>query len=108
MRGSPIVNKNMLNALVIDLEYWFCAEEIRELATDVSDDQIIGSTTPILELLDKYRIRATFAVQGTVAEKHPDFIKLIHNKGHEIASHAYSHKPVHVLGRQGFEEEIEK
>ncbi|MBF8265398.1 MAG: polysaccharide deacetylase family protein, PEP-CTERM locus subfamily, partial [Dehalococcoidia bacterium] len=98
----------MLNALVIDLEYWFCAEEIRELATDVTDDQIIGSTTPILELLDKYRMRATFAVQGTVAEKHPDFIKLIHNKGHEIASHAYSHKPVHVLGRQGFEEEIEK
>ena len=98
----------MLNALVVDLEYWFCAEEIREMVTEISDDQIIESTTPILDLLDKYNIKATFAVQGAVGEKHPEFIKAIYDKGHEIASHAYSHKPVHVLGKQGFEEEIKK
>lgn len=98
----------MLNALCIDLEYWFCAEEIRELATKVEDDQIVESTTPLLDLLDAYKIKATIAVQGAVAEKHPNFIKAIFDKGHEVASHAYSHKPVYVLGKQAFEEEIKK
>ncbi|MBI4287641.1 MAG: polysaccharide deacetylase family protein [Chloroflexi bacterium] len=98
----------MLNALCIDLEYWFSAEEVRERAGDVADDQIVESTAPILELLDAYKVKATFAVLGAVGEKHPELVKAIHSKGHEIASHAYSHTPVYALGKEKFEDEIRR
>lgn len=98
----------MINALVIDLEHWHCIELLRNRVPDNPVDQVPESTRPILDLLDKYNIKATFAVLGTVAEQHPELIKEIYDKGHEIASHAWSHKTLHSLGKNAFEEEIKK
>jgi len=98
----------MINALVIDLEHWHCIELLRNRVPDNPVDQVPESTRPILDLLDKYNIKATFAVLGTVAEQHPELIKEIYDKGHEIASHAWSHKTLHELGKDAFEDEIKK
>lgn len=98
----------MDNALRIDLEYWHNDSFVMEYLSGGKDDQMPESVTPILELLDKYSIKATFAVLGVVAEQHPDLVKAIFNKGHEIASHGYSHKLLHELGREKFEQEIAK
>ena len=98
----------MINALVIDLEHWHCIELLRNRVPENPVDQVPESTRPILDLLDKYNIKATFAVLGTVAEQHPELIKEIYDKGHEIASHAWSHKTLHSLGKNAFEEEIKR
>jgi peptidoglycan-N-acetylglucosamine deacetylase len=98
----------MINALVIDLEHWHCIELLRNHIPENPVDQVPESVRPILDLLDKYEIKATFAVLGTVAEQHPELIKEIYDKGHEIASHAWSHKTLHELGKDAFEEEIKK
>lgn len=98
----------MINALVIDLEHWHCIELLRNHIPENPVDQVLESTRPILDLLDKYEIKATFAVLGTVAEQHPELIKEIYDQGHEIASHAWSHKTLHELGKDAFEEEIKK
>lgn len=98
----------MINALVIDLEHWHCIELLRNHIPENPVDQITESTRPILDLLDKHKIRATFAVLGTVAEQHPELVKEIHDKGHEIASHAWSHRTLHELGKEAFEDEIKK
>jgi len=98
----------MLNALSIDLEYWWCSEFLTKYLPEEKEDLIIESVNPLLELLDKYNTRATFFVLGTVAEKYPDLVEEIYRKGHEIASHAYSHKTLYELGKEGFEEEIKK
>jgi len=45
----------------------------------------------ILELLDKYDLEATFFVPGKVAENWPDVIKQIHEAGHELGHHGYTH-----------------
>lgn len=45
----------------------------------------------ILELLDRYDLRATFFVPGKVAQNWPDTIQAIHNAGHEIGHHGYTH-----------------
>jgi len=97
----------MKNALTIDLEFWYSAELIRPYVQD-APDLIIEMTIPILDLLDIHKTKATFFVLGEVAEKYPDLISDIYNRGHEIASHAYSHKPLSELGRVGFENEIYK
>jgi len=69
---------------------------------------LFDSLYPLLELLDKHNTKATFFVLGAVAEKYPQLIEEIYKKGHEIASHAYSHTTLYELGREGFEEEIKK
>jgi polysaccharide deacetylase family protein (PEP-CTERM system associated) len=69
-------------------------------------NQIVAAVTPLLNLLDRYDTKATFFVLGVVAEEHPELIKIIYEKGHEMGSHAYSHKTLYELGKKGFEEEI--
>ncbi len=44
----------------------------------------------ILELLEKYRVKATFFVLGTTAEKYPDTVQAAAKAGHEIAGMGYS------------------
>ena len=46
----------------------------------------------ILSTLEEYQVHATFFVLGIWAEKYPEAVKLIYEKGHEIGNHSYSHK----------------
>ena len=98
----------MMNALTIDLEPWHASEFLAKYLPEEKDDQIEEAVRPILELLDKNKTRATFFVLGSVAEKYPEVVREIYDKGHEIASHAYSHNTLDKLGETKFEEEIEK
>lgn len=98
----------MQNSLTLDLEYWWDAEFLKPFVFEKKDDLIIESLNPVLAILRKYRIKATFFIQGKVAEKYPDIIDHIALDGHEIGSHAYSHKRLHQLGKMNFEEEIKK
>jgi len=96
----------MINALSIDLEYWWCSEFLTKYLPEKKEDLITESLTPLLDILDKYNVNATFFVLGIVAEKHPEIVEDIYEKGHEIASHAYSHKPLYELEKEEFEKEI--
>lgn len=75
-----------------------------EYGKDISfEDQIAISkagTIAILDILDKYSVKATFFCTVTFAENIPDLIKRITETGHELASHGYYHsdfKPEHLL-----------
>jgi peptidoglycan/xylan/chitin deacetylase (PgdA/CDA1 family)/NADP-dependent 3-hydroxy acid dehydrogenase YdfG len=46
----------------------------------------------ILALLARYGISATFFIPGEVADKHPDLVREVVDKGHEVAHHSYSHR----------------
>lgn len=94
------------NALVIDLEFWYSPEFVRKHVQKHDDDQMPESVTPLLELLEAQKTRATFAVLGTVAERHPSLVKSIFDRGHEIASHGYSHRMLDDLTEDEFEQEI--
>ena len=47
---------------------------------------------PILDVLDQKNVKCTFFVGGVWVEKNSELLKKIYDKGHEIASHGYSHK----------------
>lgn len=106
--GERVFREQIKNAMVVDLEHWYSPELLRDYLPVQNTDQDVESIQPILTLFDKYNVKATFAILGSVAERHPELIKEIYNRGHEIASHAYSHKMLHELGKEGFEEEIKK
>lgn len=98
----------MKNFFTVDLEEWHCEKIFPGFNPDKCNDLVIDSTLPLLKLLDKYNVKATFFVLGTVIEKYPFLIKEIDKKGHEIASHGYSHTPIIKLTKESFEKEIIK
>ena len=89
----------MFKYLTFDLEDWF---HILDHPKTTYPDQWIEFPTrieitlePILELCDRYDIKATFFCLGWVAEKYPHLIKRIYEKGHHIGTHGYAHQLVY-------------
>lgn len=98
----------MINALTIDVEPWHVGHLISQYTPSEKHDQIEESIKPILDLLGRHQTRATFFILGVVAEKYPEIVREIYDKGHEIASHGYSHKTLYELREVGFEEEVDR
>lgn len=46
----------------------------------------------LLDLLDEYKVKATFFTLGAICEQYPDKVKDIANRGHEIGCHGYYHE----------------
>lgn len=46
----------------------------------------------LLDLYDEFGLKATFFYTGYIANLYPEVVKMAHSRGHEIASHGYSHK----------------
>ncbi|MGQ9557400.1 MAG: polysaccharide deacetylase family protein [Desulfurispora sp.] len=56
------------------------------------DDGPSNTFTPqVLEILARYRARATFFVVGRQVERSPALVARIHAAGHEIGNHTFSH-----------------
>lgn len=49
-------------------------------------------TEQVLEILDKYNVKATFCMLGTNMKQHPDLVSKVLEKGHEICNHSFTHK----------------
>ena len=57
------------------------------------DDGPSQKITPqILEILDRYDVKATFFTLGSRIELYPEIVKQTYEAGHYIANHGYSHK----------------
>jgi polysaccharide deacetylase family protein (PEP-CTERM system associated) len=97
-----------LNALSIDLEDWYHPELVRKRVGNSPVPQIAEATQPILDLLDRYETKASFFILGEVAKGHPDLIKSIYERGHEIGCHGFSHKPLWELDEKTFRKEVEQ
>ena len=64
-------------------------------------------TPKILDVLDKYGIKATFFVIGINAEYYPSALEEIINRGHEIGNHTYSHPHINDINKTVLKAEIE-
>lgn len=97
----------MLNAFTIDFEDWYQGMEVYKVDTwHKFEPRIEKYCHEFLNILDKYKTQATFFVLGYLAEKYPHLIKMIHQAGHEIGSHAYGHNQIFRLTPEEFGREI--
>ena len=56
------------------------------------DDGPIPEVTPwVLDVLDKYRVKATFFMVGDNVRKHPDEFRMVVERGHRIGNHTHNH-----------------
>lgn len=62
----------------------------------------------ILSILDLYGVKATFFIVGKVAEEHPDEVFRMHDSGHEVGNHTYSHPDLLRLNLNEVRKELRK
>ncbi|WP_244431070.1 XrtA system polysaccharide deacetylase [Simiduia agarivorans] len=89
----------MKNAMTIDVEDYFHVAAFKDVINP--DDwgqwpsRSDASTRRILDLFDEAGIKATFFVLGWVAERNGALVQEIARRGHEVASHGYSHQLIY-------------
>ncbi|MCW5603888.1 MAG: polysaccharide deacetylase [Burkholderiales bacterium] len=60
----------------------------------------------ILALLDQYGVPSSWYVPGHTLETYPDQCRLVHEAGHEIGHHGWTHRPPASLTREQEEAEL--
>lgn len=68
--------------------------------------RVRDNTLRILDLLEPGAVKGTFFVLGLVAERFPDLIRDIDRRGHEVASHGFSHRPVYEMTAERFRADL--
>jgi len=62
----------------------------------------------IYEILDHAKVGATFFVVGWMAERYPEVIREISDRGYEIGSHTHLHQLVYEQDKASFFKDVEK
>ncbi len=101
----------MMNALTFDVEEYFHAEVfagvVRREEWAGLESRVVRATQRILDVLEEGRsTAATFFVLGWVAARHPELVRMIHARGHEVACHGYSHEMITRQSSTQFAEDV--
>ncbi len=60
----------------------------------------------MLDTLDRAGVKATFFIGGSWAKRHPDLVRELAVRGHELGNHSYSHPHPNTLGIAQNQEQI--
>lgn len=88
-----------------DIEDW--QQSVWDFARPVSQ-RVRVNTERLLAILQAHEVTGTFFVQGMVADAYPQLIRSISQHGHELASHAWSHRPLYTLTPHAFRTELQR
>ncbi|MBQ4145614.1 MAG: polysaccharide deacetylase family protein [Clostridia bacterium] len=86
----------------------YCVDKGEEKITAISFDAAWGNedTEQLIEILDKYKVKATFFVVGSWVDKYPESVKALHDAGHEVMNHSNSHPHLTQISKEKIKEEI--
>lgn len=97
----------MKHALSFDVEEIYHAELVRR---HVSSAQRAGqaelATRPLLDMLARRGVQATFFLVGEVLREQPDLVRAIVSAGHEVGCHTMSHTPLWDLTPESLRAEL--
>ncbi|MBR5301786.1 MAG: polysaccharide deacetylase family protein [Clostridia bacterium] len=84
--------------------------DTQEKVLSISFDAAWGraNTEEILNILDRYDVKTTFFLVGFWAEKHPDLVRELVARGHEIGNHSATHPHMNSLTRAQMAEELRR
>ncbi|MFJ9606885.1 polysaccharide deacetylase family protein [Kitasatospora sp. NPDC101176] len=80
----------------------------REVALTFDDGPLPPYTDRILDVLERYRVPATFFCVGMNAGAHPDLLVRMREQGHLIGNHTWSHPFLPELTRAQLVEQLER
>lgn len=79
---------------------------IKRIALTFDDGPHPRQTAQIMDVLDKYDIKATFFVIGINVKTYPGIVGEELKRGHEVGNHTYTHPHAANLGREALEAQI--
>ena len=87
----------------------YCVETEKKVCA-LSFDAAWGAedTDTLIEILDKYKAKATFFVVGEWVDKYPEEVKKLHKAGHDVMNHSNTHKYMTKIDNATMVEEVEK
>ncbi len=104
--GSPV------NAFTVDVEDWYQVADFDAVIPftrwDDYESRVQHSTERVLELCDDAGVKGTFFVLTWNAERHPELVRRIVARGHEIATHGYAHRIVYEQTPDEFRTDVER
>jgi polysaccharide deacetylase family protein (PEP-CTERM system associated) len=99
----------MKNAFTIDVEDYFQVSAFegvvdRKQWTDMPS-RVEDNTRRLLDLGERHHTKATCFVLGWIAERYPNLVREIDQRGHDVACHGYSHRLIYQQSPAEFAEE---
>ena len=102
----------VVNLMSIDVEDYFHVSVFDGIVPrsqwDRMESRVVRNTMRLLDLFDEFDVRSTFFVLGWVGDRHPDLVKTISRRGHEIASHGYAHRLIYDQTLAAFREDVRR
>ncbi len=84
----------VLYRLLFPEAIWRIPRRGRKVAYLTFDDGPIPEVTPwVLDVLDKYHVKATFFLVGDNVRRHPELLEEIKRRGHSFGNHTMHHLP---------------
>ncbi|MBW7474379.1 polysaccharide deacetylase family protein [Paenibacillus oenotherae] len=106
-------NKKAAAISWVTLQQWYPGSfviggprNIRKVALTFDDVPDPRYTPKVLEILARYRVRATFFVVGSRAVKHPAIVRRMRREGHIIGNHSYDHAVFSRISLSSFQQQI--
>lgn len=127
VRATMRIGKNLQKFLLVTIALFFAVSllirvtkfhnflgfnraDIRDkfVAITYDDGPYPPYTNQLLDVLDRYQVKATFFEIGRNIEKHPEIVPMIIARGNELGNHSYSHKDMMFKPREFLLSEIAK
>ncbi len=96
------------NDALLTLAQPLAPTDIKRVALTFDDGPHPVYTEPLLDGLKERGVKATFFVTGQNAAIHPDIIRRMHDEGHLIGNHTYTHIELTKSNRETFKQELVK
>lgn len=100
-------------AITIDVEDWYQVENLKrwlpEETWGIQPSRVEFNTRRVLDLFESssQKVESTFFILGQLAKKHPHLVKEIAKRGHEVASHGYSHQLCSSMSNQDLYQDLD-
>ena len=102
----------MKNVLSIDVEDWYHILEVAS-APDISEWNSMPSCVErnfrqLLDIFSEKNVQVTCFFLGYIAQRFPQLVREAHARGHEIASHGYTHRLIYTMTPPAFQEDARR
>jgi polysaccharide deacetylase family protein (PEP-CTERM system associated) len=103
-------SKPVLHHFTVDVEEYFqvlaLEPHVARSRWEVIPRRVEIGVRLLLDLLSEHNSHGTFFVLGWIAERSPELVREIAERGHEVASHGANHERVTTLTRDEFRESV--
>lgn len=88
------------------LPIYYVKTEDKKIAISFDCAWGVDYTDSLLDTMDEYGVKCTFFMVEFWVEKYPEYVKKIHERGHEIGTHSATHPYMSKLSKDAIKKEL--